>query len=102
MTIEQYDPFALKQYAFTLQKTNNYFTFITIFLSLGIIATSIVMNMDVISHLWLPRIELPTSITTAQQYPSGPLTSTLFCYTYLNVSANYTYPPFKAFDTELN
>ena len=79
MQTERLDAYALKRYAFTLQNTNSYFTSATIILSLAIIATSIAINFLTISNIWLPRSELPITITETMAYPE-PIGSTLLCF----------------------
>jgi hypothetical protein len=45
MRVAKFDAYALKHYAFTIHKTNTYFTFATILISLTIITVSIVISL---------------------------------------------------------
>jgi hypothetical protein len=63
MQIEKLDAFALKQYAFTVGKTNSHFTILTILLSFFIITAAVVLTFPTIRHIWLPRDQLPISIS---------------------------------------
>lgn len=56
--------------------------------------------MDEISHLWIPRSQLPTYITQSNEGP-GPLSSTLICYMVVGFPENGTYPSFIAYDYNL-
>jgi hypothetical protein len=94
------DAFALKRYAFTLHHTNSYFTFATILLSAAIVAVSIYLNIQTISHIWLLRSELPVMTSHSFAYPD-PLTSTLVCFK-SNVIGNATVPNARILDENAN
>jgi hypothetical protein len=57
--------------------------------------------MDTISHLWIPRSQLPTYLSQSNEGP-GPFSSTLLCYTAIGFTGNGTYPSFIAYDYNLN
>ena len=80
MKIEQMDAYALRTYSFSVRKTNSYFSLATVLLSLLIMALSFFINLDTLSHLWLPLSELPLLATQTLSYPP-PLTPNLVCYT---------------------
>lgn len=69
-------------------------------ISLGIMVASVYLSMDEISHLWIPRSQLPTYITQSNEGP-GPFSSTLLCYSALGFPENGTYPSFIAYDFNL-
>ena len=79
MRIEEYDAFALRSYSFAVHKTNSFFSWGTVALSLGIVAVSVLLNLETVSHLWLTREQLPILSTQSLAYPS-PLTATLVCF----------------------
>jgi hypothetical protein len=93
--MQKLDVYALKSYAFTLHNTNSYFTFGTIFLSIGVVIASVAMNIGIISHIWLSREDLPIAISRSFAYPD-PLSSTLLCY-----SSNTSGPNAKILDQNL-
>lgn len=97
MIVEDYDAFALRNYSFAVRKTNSFFSLSTIVLSLGILVLAFFLNISNISHLWLPRSQLPIQ---ASQSISGPgtLTSTLACYKSTNFTA---VPTIKLLDPSL-
>ena len=53
MAVEDYDAYALKSYSFAVRKTSSYFSLGTLVLSIAIIAAAILINMQVVSHIWL-------------------------------------------------
>lgn len=55
MRVSKLDAFALKQYLFKVNKTNNHFTLATVLLSLLLIALAVYLNLSTVSHLWLSR-----------------------------------------------
>ncbi len=79
MRIEEIDAYALRTYSFSVRKTNSYFSLATVLLSLLIMALAFLVNLDTLSHLWLPVSELPLLATQTLSYPP-PLTPTLVCY----------------------
>jgi hypothetical protein len=62
-----------------VRKTNSYFSLATVLLSLLILGLSFLVNLETLSHLWLPLSELPLLATQTLSYPP-PLTATLVCY----------------------
>jgi hypothetical protein len=79
MRIEEIDAYALRTYSFSVRKTNSYFSLATVLLSLLIMALAFLVNLDALSHLWLPASQLPLLATQTLSYPP-PLTPTLVCY----------------------
>ena len=79
MNVHNLDVFTLRKHSFTVRKTASYFTLPTILLSLAIIVASFLLSQDTLTHLWLPRADLPILTSQKFSYPP-PLSSTLVCY----------------------
>jgi hypothetical protein len=78
MGLEEYDLYAIKNYSFTVKKTNSFFSLPTVVLSLLIVGLSLLINLNTLSNLWLPFESLDAVTSTALEIPE-PLTSTLLC-----------------------
>ena len=78
MGLEEYDPYAIKTYSFTVRKTNSFFSFPTVLLSLLIIALSVLINLSTVKHLWLPFKDLEVKSAASLEMPEE-LTYTLLC-----------------------
>lgn len=63
MGLEQYDPYAIKSYSFTVRKTNHFFSCPTVLLSIIIVGLSVAININTVRHLWLPLQDLDISST---------------------------------------
>ena len=79
MGLEEYDLYAIKQYSFTVRKTNNFFSLPTVILSLLVFGVAISINLNTIRHLWLPFEDLEVQSASSLELP-GALTSTLMCF----------------------
>ena len=78
MGLEEYDPYAIKTYSFTVRKTNSFFSLPTVLLSLLIIALSVLINLSTVKHLWLPFKDLEVKSAASLEMPEE-LTYTLLC-----------------------
>jgi hypothetical protein len=54
-----------------VNSTNNHFTLATILLSIAIVVMSICLNLNSLSHLWLPREALPVAVAETLAYPDA-------------------------------
>jgi hypothetical protein len=54
MGLEEYDSYAIKNYSFAVHKTNSFFSLPTLLLSIFILASAVLININTIRHLWLP------------------------------------------------
>jgi hypothetical protein len=86
MQVEKLDAFALKQYAFTVGKTNSHFTLLTTLLSFLIVAAAVLLTLPTVSHLWLPRNQLPVAISQTLAFPDA-FTATRLCFASQNPNA---------------
>lgn len=77
--IEEYDPYTLTSYSFTLRKTNSFFTKITVIITIAILIAAVMINNTSVQHLWLKRRELPVVASKTLAFPPA-LTDTLACY----------------------
>lgn len=81
-----------------VNSTNNHFTLATILLSIAIVALSLCLNLNTLSHLWLPKEELPIAVAETLAYPDA-LTTTRICYKSNN--PNNSLPSARVFNTAL-
>jgi hypothetical protein len=81
-----------------VNSTNNHFTLATILLSIAIVVMSICLNLNSLSHLWLPREALPVAVAETLAYPDA-LTTSRICYKSNN--PNNSLPSARVLNTAL-
>ena len=59
--LELYDPLALTAIEFNIKHIKKYTSIATILLSAGLMALTAIINIDSLSHFWIPRAELPVT-----------------------------------------
>ena len=57
--LAQHDPLALTAIEFNVKSVKKYTSVATILMSLGIVALSVIFNLESIKHIWIPLHELP-------------------------------------------
>lgn len=77
-TLANYDPYAIEEIEFFVEKKTKYTTLKSILVTLGILALTVVLNLGAIEHLWLETSELPV-VSTSRRMSAEQFTSSYFC-----------------------
>ena len=76
--LANYDPYAIEQIEFFVQKKSKYTNLKSIIVTLAILALTVALNINAIEHLWLNRSELPM-VSTSRKMSLEPFTSCYIC-----------------------